>query len=117
MTTGRWKAPVTVSYALGQPLRAFTTKEYIGGTAQGRRRWRDSGQQLAAARKARLVGVAYDTELADRIRFLIGATPGVTEKKMFGGLAFLVGVNMAITAQALARARANHPARHSAAHQ
>jgi len=46
----------------------------------------------------RLAAVAYDTELADRIRFLIGAGPGVTEKKMFGGLAFLVGGNMAISA-------------------
>ena len=35
--------------------------------------------------------MAYDTDLADRIRFLIGTGPGVTEKKMFGGLAFLVG--------------------------
>jgi hypothetical protein len=42
--------------------------------------------------------VAYDTELADRIRFLIGTEPGVTEKKIFGGLAFLVGGNMAISA-------------------
>ena len=42
--------------------------------------------------------MAYDAELADRIRFLIGAGPGVTEKKMFGGLAFLVGGNMAISA-------------------
>ncbi len=40
----------------------------------------------------------YDTELADRIRFLIGAEPGVTEKRMFGGLAFLVDGNMAISA-------------------
>lgn len=51
-----------------------------------------------AIRAVRLVAVAYDSELADRIRFLIGATPGVTEKKMFGGLAFLVGGNMAISA-------------------
>jgi TfoX/Sxy family transcriptional regulator of competence genes len=42
--------------------------------------------------------VAYDTELADRIRYLIGTGPGITEKKMFGGLAFLVGGNMAISA-------------------
>ena len=42
--------------------------------------------------------MAYDSELADRIRFLIGTRPGVTEKKMFGGLAFLVGGNMAISA-------------------
>jgi hypothetical protein len=45
-----------------------------------------------------LAGMAYDTELADRIRFLIGTGPGVTEKKTFGGLAFLVGGNMAISA-------------------
>jgi hypothetical protein len=47
---------------------------------------------------ARLADVAYDTEIADRIRFLIGTGPGVTEKKMFGGLAFLVSGNMAISA-------------------
>jgi hypothetical protein len=49
-------------------------------------------------RAFRLAGMAYDTELADRIRFLIGTGPGVTEKKMFGGLAFLIGGNMAISA-------------------
>jgi len=42
--------------------------------------------------------MAYDTELADRIRFLIGTGPGLTEKKMFGGLAFLIHGNMAISA-------------------
>ena len=42
--------------------------------------------------------MAYDTELADRIRFLIGSGAGVTEKTMFGGLAFLVGGNLAISA-------------------
>jgi TfoX/Sxy family transcriptional regulator of competence genes len=42
--------------------------------------------------------VAYDEELADRIRELLGDERGVTEKKMFGGLAFLVGGNMAIAA-------------------
>jgi TfoX/Sxy family transcriptional regulator of competence genes len=42
--------------------------------------------------------VAYDEELADRIRALVGDEPGLTEKKMFGGLAFLVGGNMAIAA-------------------
>src|SRR4051794_15264974 len=42
--------------------------------------------------------MAYDADLADRIRELIGAEPGVTEKRMFGGLAFLVGGNMAVTA-------------------
>jgi TfoX/Sxy family transcriptional regulator of competence genes len=42
--------------------------------------------------------MACDTELADRIRFLIGTSPGVTEKRMFGGLAFLAGGSMAISA-------------------
>jgi TfoX/Sxy family transcriptional regulator of competence genes len=42
--------------------------------------------------------VAYDEELADRIRELIGSGIDLTEKKMFGGLAFLIGGNMAIAA-------------------
>jgi hypothetical protein len=41
--------------------------------------------------------MAYDEELADRIRKLIGE-PNVAEKKMFGGLAFLISGNMAIGA-------------------
>lgn len=42
--------------------------------------------------------MAYDQELAGRIRQLIGSDPGLTEKKMFGGLAFLIHGNMAIAA-------------------
>jgi TfoX/Sxy family transcriptional regulator of competence genes len=42
--------------------------------------------------------VAYDEDLADRIRDLIAAEKGLTEQKMFGGLAFLIGGNMAIAA-------------------
>ena len=42
--------------------------------------------------------MAYDEALAQRIRDLASGTPGLTEKKMFGGLAFLVGGNMAIAA-------------------
>jgi TfoX/Sxy family transcriptional regulator of competence genes len=42
--------------------------------------------------------MAYDEELADRIRELVAGEKGVTEKKMFGGLAFLVGGNMAVAA-------------------
>jgi hypothetical protein len=41
--------------------------------------------------------MAYDEELADRIRWLIGYDPALTERKMFGGLAFLIGGHMAIT--------------------
>jgi len=42
--------------------------------------------------------VAYEEELAERIRELVAGEAGLTEKKMFGGLAFLVGGNMAIAA-------------------
>lgn len=42
--------------------------------------------------------MAYDEDLANRIRALIAGESGVTEKRMFGGLAFLVGGNMAVAA-------------------
>jgi TfoX/Sxy family transcriptional regulator of competence genes len=42
--------------------------------------------------------MAYDEELAARIRELIGGELDRSEKKMFGGLAFLIGGNMAIAA-------------------
>ncbi len=42
--------------------------------------------------------MAYDEELADRIRELVGGESRLTEKKMFGGLAFLIGGNMAVAA-------------------
>ena len=42
--------------------------------------------------------MAYDEELADRIRALLGDRTGLKEQKMFGGLAFLIGGNMAIAA-------------------
>jgi TfoX/Sxy family transcriptional regulator of competence genes len=42
--------------------------------------------------------MAYDVELADRMRVLLEGEPEVTERKMFGGLAFLVAGNMAIAA-------------------
>jgi TfoX/Sxy family transcriptional regulator of competence genes len=42
--------------------------------------------------------VAYDEDLADRIRELLAGQRGLTEQKMFGGLAFLIGGNMAVAA-------------------
>lgn len=38
--------------------------------------------------------MAFDTVLAERIRQQLGQDPRVTEKKMFGGLAFLLNGNM-----------------------
>jgi hypothetical protein len=46
----------------------------------------------------RLTHVAYDEDLANRIRELLSAHRGVQEKSMFGGLAFLIGGNMAVAA-------------------
>jgi hypothetical protein len=42
--------------------------------------------------------VSYDEDLADRIRVQLGATPGLAEKRMFGGLAFLINGHMAVSA-------------------
>lgn len=42
--------------------------------------------------------MAYDEELAERIRHEVAGEDGLTEQKMFGGLAFLVHGNMAVAA-------------------
>ncbi|MDQ4503066.1 TfoX/Sxy family protein [Sinomonas sp. ASV322] len=42
--------------------------------------------------------MAYDELLADRIRGVLIGKADFTEKKMFGGLAFLIGGNMAVSA-------------------
>ncbi len=42
--------------------------------------------------------MAYDDELANRIREVVQGEPGLSEKRMFGGLAFLVNGNMAVSA-------------------
>ena len=53
---------------------------------------------IGAVRAATIAPVAYDEQLADRIRELIGRESKLTEQKMFGGLAFLIGGNMAVAA-------------------
>jgi len=40
--------------------------------------------------------VPYDEDLANRTRELVSGEPGVSEMRMFGGLAFLIGGNMAV---------------------
>src|SRR3954454_5605485 len=42
--------------------------------------------------------MAYDEQLAVRIRALVGSGAEIKEQRMFGGLAFLVGGNMAVAA-------------------
>ena len=58
--------------------------------------------------------MAYDEELADRVRDVISAREGWTERKMFGGIGFMVGGNMACgvtsTGELMVRvAPAEHP--------
>jgi TfoX/Sxy family transcriptional regulator of competence genes len=45
-----------------------------------------------------MAAMAYDEDLADRIRELVSGESGLTEQRMFGGLAFLIGGNMAVAA-------------------
>ena len=40
--------------------------------------------------------MAYDEELADRVRAQLGDEPGLTERKMFGGIAWMLAGNMAV---------------------
>ncbi|PZS18602.1 MAG: RNA methyltransferase [Pseudonocardiales bacterium] len=42
--------------------------------------------------------MAYDEELANRLRETVQGAQGLTEKRMFGGLAFLINGNMAVSA-------------------
>jgi TfoX/Sxy family transcriptional regulator of competence genes len=42
--------------------------------------------------------VAYDEKLATRLRALLASEEGLTEKRMFGGLAFLINGNMSVSA-------------------
>ncbi len=43
--------------------------------------------------------VAYDVDMADRLREILASEPGVVEKPMFGGLAFMVAGHMAVSAR------------------
>ncbi len=40
--------------------------------------------------------MAYDEQLAERVRAVLAGQPGLTERKMFGGLAFMLAGNMCV---------------------
>ena len=56
----------------------------------------EAGPRRRAAPTIELV--AYDEELAGRVRTLVGGGAGVDERPMFGGLAFLIDGNLAVSA-------------------
>jgi hypothetical protein len=45
-----------------------------------------------------MLAMAYDEDLADRIRSLLADEPDLSEMRMFGGLAFLLAGNMSVAA-------------------
>jgi TfoX/Sxy family transcriptional regulator of competence genes len=55
------------------------------------------GGQTATARTRDNPAVAYDQDLANRVREVVGTEAGVTERQMFGGLAFLIGGHMSVS--------------------
>ena len=57
-----------------------------------------AGQVPRSANRRPARFVAYDEDIAARIRKQLAGEPRLTEKKMFGGLAFLIRGNMAIAA-------------------
>lgn len=70
----------------------------IGWTFLARSFW-GGPYELRREHRTRMVSpMAYDEDLAHRLRELLAGEDAVTEKRMFGGLAFLVGGNMAVAA-------------------
>ena len=82
--------------------RSLGNASYVvspGATDSGfHRRLRLPGAVRPCRGERTIVGMAYDEKLAGRIRELVAGERGVTEKKMFGGLAFLLNGNMAVAA-------------------
>jgi hypothetical protein len=54
------------------------------------------GEQAKPDPRAMIVTMAYDEDLADRIRALIASEDGDTEQKMFGGIGFMIDGHMAV---------------------
>src|SRR4051794_28811220 len=87
------------------PYSALVVKIIAGKAYQRGRSWpRGVGSRCAGRRAARDAypqgdpGMAYDEDLANLIRECLAGEAGVVEQRMFGGLAFLIGGNMAVAA-------------------
>ena len=62
--------------------------------------WRGASKEadLNVGGRGHTAVMAYDEELADRVREVVAGEQGLTEKRMFGGLAFLLDGHMAVAA-------------------
>jgi rhodanese-related sulfurtransferase/TfoX/Sxy family transcriptional regulator of competence genes len=84
------------AYLCQHALRSkLTLRKGAAEVAGGFKAWSEAGLPVEYPGRW---ATAYDEQLAARIRDLVSAEAGVTEKKMFGGLAFLVDGNMAVAA-------------------
>src|SRR4051794_7201843 len=67
-------------------------------TSTWRPRW-PRRPSSSSTRRVRLApAMPYDEDLANRLRELLADEDGITEKKMFGGLAFLLNGHMSVSA-------------------
>ena len=77
-------------------MDALTSTGTSDGVAAQVPKWLQLAERMSTWAAGYDRAVAYDEELAARVRQLVSGEAGVAEKKMFGGLAFLVGGNMAV---------------------
>ena len=70
-----------------------------GGNALVRRCiWKMYWWAIATQGSLRRLGMAYDEDMVNRLRELLADRDDVTEKRMFGGLAFLLAGRMSVAA-------------------
>ena len=98
---GSWDSDAK-AWAYGEPLDLDLVEGWVAAGARFIGGCCGTGPSDIAVLADRVAGhtadMAYDVELADRIREVVQAEPGLSEKRMFGGLAFLVNGNMAVSA-------------------
>ncbi|MFL5982840.1 MAG: TfoX/Sxy family protein [Gaiellaceae bacterium] len=86
----------TFGIAAESPARLRQAMMTFGGSASESASGRDG--QSPPRRRRLTIHSMYDETLAQRIRELVSSERSLTEKKMFGGLAFLLNGNMAVAA-------------------
>jgi hypothetical protein len=71
------------------------TTQDVAETANLSRAWSGVGALTTEDGVGQTSPVAFDSELAARVRAVIGERPGLTERKMFGGVAWMLEGNLA----------------------
>src|SRR5438128_29322 len=95
-------SPTLRSARSSSPMDSSAARARSAPAARSTCNERTRSSQRAAASKAvgppcaMIVTMAYDEDLADRIRELIASEDGYTEQKMFGGIGFMIDGHMAV---------------------